>query len=453
MTLPETDILTSIIARVFRVEEVTLGDLQPRPVRDSGLYAGTATTSPRAGTGAASPRTGIGSASQGYFLRYRGELTCDSIEAYDQLAAALLPYDITPLFRIEDGRQTIFLIRGTVHPRPGRVWINILLFVLTLLSVLFAGAQYSYRGPMPDDTLGQIWTLVTHLWVGWPFAVSLLSILLAHEFGHYFVGRARGAAVSLPYFIPLPVSILGTMGAFIQLKQLPRNKRALFDLAIAGPLAGLVVAVPVLVLGLALSPVETTRNTYYTKTANTADVCPNGANIGEPYTCPTDDLLEGNSLLYLGLKYIVKGQLLPSPLRYDVSPLLYWIRYLFTGHPIPVGGQDVMVGPVAWAGWAGLLVTFLNLIPAGQLDGGHVLYALFGKRVGKVFPVILVITLLLGFFWSGWWFWSFIIFFLGRYHAEPLDQITPLDSRRKLLAVLMLVVFLLVLTPIPYVTF
>ena len=445
MTLPETDIITSIIARVFRVEEVTLGDLQPRAV--------TTTTSPRAGTGTASPRTGIGSAPQGYFLRYRGELTCGSIEAYEQLAAALLPYDITPLFRIEDGRQTIFLIRGTIHPGPGRVWINILLFVLTLLSVLFAGTMYSYHGPMPDDTLGQIWTLVTHLWVGWPFAVSLLSILLAHEFGHYFVGRRRGAAVSLPYFIPLPISILGTMGAFIQLKQLPRNKRALFDLAIAGPLAGLVVAVPVLILGLALSPVETTRDTYYTKIANTADVCPNSANIGEPYSCPNDDLLEGNSLLYLGLKYIVKGQLLPSPLRYDVSPLLYWIRYLFTGHPIPVGGQDVMLGPVAWAGWAGLLVTFLNLIPAGQLDGGHVLYALFGKRVAKVFPVILVTTLLLGFFWSGWWFWAFIIFFLGRTHAEPLDQITPLDNRRKLLAVLMLVVFLLVLTPIPYVTF
>ncbi len=418
MTLPETEIITSIVSRVFRVEEVTLGD----PKR-------------------------------GYFMRYRGELTRDSIEAYDQLAAALRPYDITPLFRIEDERQTVLLVRGVIHPKPGRAWVNILLFGLTLLSVLFAGAMYSYNGPLPADALGQIWTLVTHLWVGWPFAVSLLSILLAHEFGHYFVGRARGAAVSLPYFIPLPVSMLGTMGAFIQLKQLPKNKRALFDLGIAGPLAGLVVAVPVLILGLALSSVGATENTYYIKTANTMDACQNSANIGDTYSCPNDNLLEGNSLLYLGLKYIVKGELLPSPLNYDISPMLYWIRYIFTGSPIPVGGQDVLLHPVAWAGWAGLLVTFLNLIPAGQLDGGHVIYTVFGKRVNRIVPIILAATFLLGLFWSGWWLWAFIIFMLGRSHAEPLDQITQLDDKRKIMAVVVLVIFLLVLTPVPYVTF
>ena len=419
MTLPETDIISSIVRRVFRVEEVTLGD----------------------------PRLG-------YFMRYRGELSLDSLAAYDQLAAALLAYDITPLFRLEDGRQTILLMRGTMHPKPGRVWVNIFLFVLTLLSVLFAGAMYSYSGPVPEDTLGQTWTLLTHLWTGWPFAVSLLSILLAHEFGHYFVGRANGAAVSLPYFIPFPLSILGTMGAFIQLKQLPRNKRALFDLGIAGPLAGLVVAVPVLILGLALSSVGPTQNTLYTKTANNRDVCQNSANAGETYACPGDNLLEGNSLLYLGLKYMVKGELLPSPASYDLPPLFYWMRYFFSGHPIPLGGQDVLLHPVAWAGWAGLLVTFLNLIPAGQLDGGHVLYALFGKRVIKVFPAILIAMLGLGFFWSGWWLWSFLLYFLvGRSHAEPLDQITQLDTRRKILAGVIGVVFLLVLTPVPYVTF
>ncbi len=418
MTLPDSEVLTSIVSRLFRVDEVTLGN----------------------------PK-------QGYFLRYRGELLRDSVEAYDQLAEALRPYDITPLFRFEDRRQTILLVRGTLHPKPGRVSVNIILFALTVLSVLFAGAIYSYSGPMPNDALGQIWALATHLWVGWPFAVSLLAILLAHEFGHYFVGRARGAAVSLPYFIPFPISFLGTMGAFIQLKQLPKNKRALFDLAIAGPLAGLVVAIPVLLLGLALSPVETTQNTYYTKTANSLDICPNTANIGDTYSCPNDNMLEGNSLLYLGLKYLVKGELLPSPLRYNQSPLLYWIRYFFTGSPIPVGGRDVMVHPVAMAGWAGLLVTFLNLIPAGQLDGGHVIFTVFGKRVNVVVPVILVATVLLGFFWSGWWLWAFLIFLLGRLHAEPLDQITPLDPSRKALAALMLIIFLLVLTPIPFVTF
>lgn len=257
MTLPDSEVLTSIVSRLFRVEEVTHGD----------------------------PK-------QGYFLRYRGELLRDSVEAYDQLAGALSPYDITPLFRLEDERQTILLVQGTIHPKPGRVWVNILLFTLTVLSVMFVGALSSYSGPFPDDALGQIRTLVTHLWVGWPFAVSLLAILLAHEFGHYFVGRARGAAVSLPYFLPVPLPPLGTMGAFIQLKSLPKNKRALFDLAVAGPLAGLVVALPVLILGLALSPVETTQNTYYTKTANVPDVCQNSANIGDTYSCPDDYMLE-----------------------------------------------------------------------------------------------------------------------------------------------------------------
>jgi Zn-dependent protease len=394
MNLPEIEILTSIVRRVFRVDEVTLGD----PKKD-------------------------------YFLRYRGELIVDSLAAYDQLAAALLPYNITPLFRIEDGRQTILLMQGTLNLKPGRVWVNILLFVLTLFSVLFAGAMYSYSGAVPQDALGQIWTLVTHLWVGWPFALSLLAILLAHEFGHYFVGRRRGAAVSLPYFIPFPISLLGTAGAFIQLKQLPKNKRALFDLAIAGPLAGLVVAIPLLLFGLSRSSLSI------------VNAVPGG-------------LAEGNSLLYLLAKFVVFGKLLPEVPGLTGLPLLtHWISYFFVGQPSPVGSLDVMINPVAWAAWAGLLVTFLNLIPAGQLDGGHVIYAVFGKRVKFIVPVILVVTILLGFFWSGWWLWAFLIFFLGRVHAEPLDQITQLDASRKALAVLMLVIFLLVLMPVPLLTF
>jgi len=394
MTLPETEILTSIISRVFRVDEVTLGD----------------------------PK-------KGYFLRYRGELIRDSVEAYEQVATALLPYDITPLFRIEDKRQTILLVQGTIHPKPGQTWVNVLLFALTVFSVLIAGAIYGYSGPVPNDILGQVWTIVTHLWVGWPFAVSLLAILTAHEFGHYFVGKARGAAVSLPYFIPLPFSPLGTMGAFIQMKQLPKNKRALFDLAIAGPLAGLVVAIPVLLFGLSTSTLATV-------------------------TAHAGSWSEGNSLLYLLAKFVVFGKLLPAVPNLTGMPLLlHWISFFFIGQPSPVGSLDVMINQVAWAAWAGLLVTFLNLIPAGQLDGGHVIFTVFGRRVNIILPVILVATIVLGFFWSGWWLWAFLIFLLGRSHAEPLDQITQLDSSRKALALLMLVIFLLVLMPVPLVTY
>jgi membrane-associated protease RseP (regulator of RpoE activity) len=394
MTLPDSEILNSLVSRVFRYDDVTMGD-----------------------------------PNKGYFLRYRGQLLGDSVKAYDQLAEFLRPYDITPLFRLEEGRQTVLLMRGVIHPKPGKVWVNLLLFALTLLSVLFAGASSSYTGPAPQGTLGQIWVLITHLWVGWPFAVSLLAILLAHEFGHYFVGRARGAAVTLPYFIPFPFSPIGTMGAFIQMKSVPRNRRALFDLAVAGPLAGLVVAIPVLILGLSQSSL------------GTVTVFP--GSFGE-----------GNSLLYLLAKFAVFGKLLPASGNLAGLPLLYhWISYFFIGRPSAVGSTDVFISPVAWAGWVGLLVTFLNLVPAGQLDGGHVIYAVFGRKVNRIVPVLLVLMVLLGFFWSGWWLWAGLIFFLGRSHAEPLDQITQLDSRRKALAVLMLVIFLLVLTPVPFITY
>jgi len=419
MTLPQTEVLNSIVARVFQIEEVTWGDPQKT-----------------------------------FIVRYRGTLLGDdSVGAYDRLAEALRPLNITPLFRVEGGHQAVILVAGVTRPTMGRISVNLALFILTLLSVLFTGAMYSYTGEMPADSFGQIKTLLLNLWVGWPFAVSLLAILLAHEFGHYFAGRYHKTAVSLPYFIPFPASILGTMGAFINMKERPRNKRILLDIGIAGPLAGMVVAIPVLILGLALSKTDTIRNTCYTKQAGVADVCPNTALVGQTYSCPADDLLEGNSILYLGLKYLTHGELLPAPAHYDLPPLLYWIRNVFTGHPIPLGGKDVMLHPVAWAGWAGILVTFLNLVPAGQLDGGHTLYALFGKRVNRVLPVILLALMALGFFWSGWWLWAAIIFFLGRTHAEPLDQITELDAPRKILAVLVLVLFILVLTPVPFTLF
>jgi membrane-associated protease RseP (regulator of RpoE activity) len=155
-------------------------------------------------------------------------------------------------------------------------------------------------------------------------------------------------------------------------------------------------------------------------------------------------------LLYLLAKYVVFGQLLPAPGTYGgLSALQYWVTYFFTGHPLPLGGVDVMLSPVAWAAWAGLLVTALNLIPAGQLDGGHLIYVLLGKRANVLLPFILVTLVLLGFVWQGWWLWAFLIFILGRLHAEPLDQITTLNPGRRAVAWLGIIVFVLVFTPVP----
>jgi membrane-associated protease RseP (regulator of RpoE activity) len=164
--------------------------------------------------------------------------------------------------------------------------------------------------------------------------------------------------------------------------------------------------------------------------------------------------IEGNSILYLAAKYLTFGQLLPSPADLGgASPVGYWLRYFFTGQPIPMGATDVFVHPVAFAGWAGLLVTALNLIPAGTLDGGHVIYALVGEKARRAYPIILVVLFGLGWFWNGWWIWALLLFWLGRVHAEPLDQITELDRPRLAVALLTVVVFILTFSPVPFTVF
>ncbi|MGW8144577.1 MAG: site-2 protease family protein [Anaerolineales bacterium] len=370
-----------------------------------------------------------GSEKQNFLVRYRGNLLLESQDAYSVLSGGLQSLDVTPLFRVEDGSETIILMKGVVRPKPSNPWINLILFIFTGISVVFAGTLFEYRGPFTSDISMILPFLIPSLLRGLAFAGALLAILLAHEFGHYLAARYHRSAVTLPYFIPFPFSPFGTMGAFIQLKEPPKNKRILLDIGIAGPLAGLVIAIPLCFLGLYLSKVDT---------------LPLFLSQGQAIS------LEGNSLLYLLMKFIIFGQWLPAPVDLNgMSPILYWLRYFFTGQPVPYGALDVLLHPVAWAGWAGLLITALNLIPAGQLDGGHVLYSLFGRKSRIILPFILVALIILGTVWSGWWLWAFIIFLLGRAHAEPLDQITPLDNRRKALAVFGLVVFVLVFTPIP----
>jgi len=370
-----------------------------------------------------------GTENQNYLVRYRGELLIDSQEAYEKLSSGLKSHEVTPMFRVEDEQETIVLLKGIVRPRPSNPWINLLLFIITGVSVVFAGTFFEYRGPLTTD-FNQLWPfLLPALLRGLAFAGSLLAILLAHEFGHYLAARYHRSAVTLPYFIPFPFSPFGTMGAFIQLKEPPKNKRILLDIGIAGPLAGLFVALPLVFIGLSLSQI---------------DKIPVILSPGQAIQ------LEGNSLLYLLMKYIVFGEWLPAPTNFaGVNPLIYWVRYFFTGQPVPYGAVDVILHPVAWAGWAGLLITALNLIPAGQLDGGHVLYTLLGKKARIFLPFILIALIILGTVWSGWWLWAFLIFLLGRSFAEPLDQITPLDTRRQAVAIFGLLVFVLVFTPIP----
>jgi membrane-associated protease RseP (regulator of RpoE activity) len=389
----ENDLITAQVSRVLQIESVTWGNLS--------------------------------TPEQAYLARFQGKIrNKDSAAAYDQLAKALRPMNITPLFREEDNKHYVILLSGVQKPSPSNPWINLILFGLTFLSVLLTGAIYGYDGV---TTITQY--MLNNIGNAVAFAASILGILVAHEFGHYLVARFHNTAATLPYFIPFPFSPFGTMGAVIVQKESHKNRRILLDIGIAGPLAGLVVAIPVLLLGLHLSEV----NTF-------PQVIPSGESL----------YLEGNSILYLLAKYAVFGQLLPAPADYGgLPPTLYWVRYFFTGLPSPLGGTDVMLHPVAWAGWAGLLVTALNLIPAGQLDGGHIVNSLLGKRSVILLPFVLGGLVLMGLVWNGWWLWAGLVFFLGRQQAEPLDQITPLDRRRKALGFLGVVIFLLVFTPVP----
>lgn len=393
MHIENIDAYTPLVSRVLRIESVTWGEEKQR-----------------------------------FLVRYRGSLyNHDSAAAYDELAANLRPLNVTPLFRMEEGQHAVILVDGIIQTRPSKTWVNVVLFMLTILSVMLAGALYSYSGPMPTSFNELLRGLLSNINNGIAFAVTLLAILVAHEFGHYIVGRLHKTHVTLPYFIPFPLSYFGTMGAFIQLKEPPKNRRTLLDIGIAGPLAGLAVTIPLLIIGLYLSKVETL-----------------------PFNLPEGQGFEGNSILYLGLKYLVKGELLPQPFNYyGTNPIIYWIRYYLTGGPLPAGGRDVILHPIAWAGWAGLLVTALNLIPVGQLDGGHIIYVLLGPKARKITPYIIGALMLLGFVWSGWWLWAMLLLLLGRMYAEPLDQITTLDPPRKWLAVFGMIVFVLVFIPVP----
>ncbi len=364
-----------------------------------------------------------------FAARFRGKLIKDSQEAFDRLEPVFAAEGMTLVFREDNGEHFVLAMRGVIESRPTNPWINVGVFILTIFSVVLAGALYAYDGPVDADLPTILRSILRSLPSGIPFAVSLLAILVAHESGHYLAARYHGTDVSLPFFIPFPGSPFGTMGAFIQLKHPPRNKRALLDIGLAGPIAGLIVAIPVLLIGLSLSDI--------------------GQLPASPTTQPGFSL-EGNSLLYLAIKFVTKGELLPAPVTYGgVSPFLYWIKYVFTGLPAPFGGRDVMLHPVAWAGWAGLLVTSLNLIPIGQLDGGHAAYVLLGRRAKAVWPFIILGLVALGLAWPGWWLWAGLMFLLGRRYAQPLDEITQLDGKRKALAIAGIILFLIVFIPVP----
>jgi len=372
-----------------------------------------------------------------FLATYRGKLRIESDQAYARLEPVFARAGSTILLRQEGETQILIAVEELKARKAGNPLLNVVLFLATFATVLFVGLSYAQAYLQQTPSARELPIIGQPLPLALLYAGSLLGILVAHEFGHYLMGRYHKTAVTLPYFIPFPGGLFGTFGAFIQLRSPPKNRRVLMDIGLAGPLAGLVIAVPVLLIGLALSQVTPLPSRPAELSGN---------------------FMEGNSLLYLGAKFLVKGELLPEPVDYlGVPPLTYWLRNLVfgvggpAGVPIPLGGLDVQLHPMALAGWAGFLVTGLNLIPTGQLDGGHVLYSLLGRRAAILWPVIIAGLLGLTLVWNGWLLFAGLTFLMGRTYAQPLDDVTPLDGRRRGLAILGLVLFVLIFTPVPIV--
>jgi membrane-associated protease RseP (regulator of RpoE activity) len=372
-----------------------------------------------------------------YLAKFAGRLRMDSEQAYERLQPAFARAGATALLRQQADQHLVLAVPELRERAPGNPTINVLLFLATFATVLFVGLSYAQGYLQQTPAARNLPVLGEPLPLALLYAASLLGILVAHEFGHFLMGRYHKTAVSLPYFIPFPGGLFGTFGAFIQLRSPPKNRKVLMDIGLAGPLAGLVIAVPVLLIGLALSEV--------------GPLPTQGSQLAGTF-------LEGNSLLYLGAKYLVTGELLPQPLDYrGVAPIVYWVRNLLfgvggpLGVPVPRGGLDVQLHPMALAGWAGFLVTGLNLIPTGQLDGGHALYSLLGRRASALWPFVVVGLLGLTLVWNGWLLFAGLIFLMGRRYAQPLDDVTPLDAQRRAIAIFGLLLFVLIFTPVPIV--
>jgi Zn-dependent protease len=289
-------------------------------------------------------------------------------------------------------------VPGMPAPLPRRrTWrssaaINVLLFVLTFATTTFTGALHAGVDPLADR-----WNFLA----GLPFSCTLLLILMCHEFGHYSLARYHGVPATLPYFIPAPPILVGTFGAFIRMRGMPRSRRALFDVGAAGPWAGLIVAIPAVMLGLHLSEVRPLSQ---------------GALGG---------ITLGNSLLFNWLSQLVLG--------------------------VDADSATIVLHPVALAGWFGLFVTFLNLLPVGQLDGGHVVYALFGRRHAWVaWPFFAAILWMSSLGWTGWLVFAGLLYgVVGVKHPDTIDSSTPLDPARRLAAWATIGVFALTFMAVP----
>ena len=336
---------------------------------------------------------------------FEGRLKTSPEAALAELREVFAPDRLTPLLREATGaevRLALFpetkgLVQQPIVVEKPKWRVHLLLFLLTLLTTTWAGALHAGVNLLQEP--GRIA-------VGFPYSVGLMLILGAHELGHYFTARRHGIWVTPPYFIPAPFA-LGTFGAFIRIKSLSPDRRATFDVAVAGPLAGLVFAIPALLIGL--------RQSRMVIESASPEIVHTGMQIGSSF------LMAIMAKLALGASTLE--------------------------------GHQLILHPLAFAGWLGLLVTALNLLPIGQLDGGHIAHAMFGARRGHAISVGGLMTLfaLALFVWPGLMMWALVVWFIaGDRDAPPLNDVTPLNTGRRVLGWLVFVILAAILIPVPH---
>ena len=319
-------------------------------------------------------------------------------EKFEQLRLELRKIGFIPFLNYEGGEYILHIIKKPrLNTRPK--WLNLLLFFTTIITTMLSGSmlfltEWSVKSMLLPKNLinGLIF-----------FSVPLMAILGIHELGHYFVSKKHNVAASLPFFIPIPpnpVLPLGTLGAVISMREPIPNRKALIEIGIAGPIAGFLVSIPVCLIGLFLMQ----QNPIFADPSQTMQLNP--------------------PLLFTALSQLIT---LPT-----------------------VPGKDIVIHPTAFAGWVGLLVTAINLLPAGQLDGGHIARGVLREKHKYASFAAIALLLLSSFFGGGWLFMAFfIIFFIGAGHPPALNEFVPLDARTKGLAVLAIIIFIMSFTPVP----